>query len=71
MVPKFHRKSYKPRELDPIRPLLASSPLELLDHLARLALAHLFRDRVLGIVLPSEDVDESLLLVRRWVSAWI
>jgi hypothetical protein len=47
-----------------------SSLLELLDHLARLALAHLLGDRVFDVVLTSENVDETLLLVRRRVVAW-
>ena len=56
-----------PRTLLTLTPF--SSLLELLDHLARLALAHLLRDRIFNVVMPSENVDETLLLVRRRVVA--
>ena len=56
-----------PRNLLTLTP--SSSLLELLDHLARLALAHLLRDWIFNVVLPSENVDETFLLVRRRVVA--
>jgi len=42
-----------------------SSLLELLNHLTCFALAHLLRDRVLDVVLTSENMNETLLLIRR------